>query len=61
MVVIKNIVNMVDELDIDIIAEGVETLKEANFLRSVHCNMAQGFLFNRPMPRDDYDILMEKQ
>ncbi len=58
MVVIKNIVNMVDELDIDIIAEGVETLKEANFLRSVHCNMAQGFLFNRPMPRDDYEVLL---
>lgn len=59
MVVIKNIVQMVDELEMSIIAEGVETLKEANFLRSVHCNMAQGYLFNRPMPRADYELLLK--
>ena len=58
MVVIRNIVKMVDELDMDIIAEGVETLEEAGFLKNVNCDMAQGFLFDKPMPRDDFELLL---
>ena len=59
MVVIKNIVNMVKELNMDIIAEGVETLEEAGFLREVNCNMAQGYLFDKPMPHDDFELLLK--
>lgn len=58
-VVIKNVVKMVDELDMEIIAEGVETGEAARFLRSVKCDMAQGYLYNRPMPKDEFDILLK--
>lgn len=54
-VLIKHIVGMVSDLNMNIIAEGVETAEQAAFLRSVHCNMAQGYLFDRPLPRNEYE------
>ena len=59
MLVIKNIVNLINELDMDIIAEGVETVEEANFLRTVKCNMAQGYLFNKPMPKEEFEKILK--
>ena len=55
VIVIKNIVNMVNELHMSVIAEGVETQSQAEFLRKIHCRMAQGFLFDRPLPHDDFE------
>lgn len=54
-IVIKNIVNMVNELNMEVIAEGVETIIQATFLRNINCCMAQGFLFDRPLPHDDFE------
>jgi EAL domain-containing protein (putative c-di-GMP-specific phosphodiesterase class I) len=57
-IVIKNIINMVDELSMDIIAEGVETCEEAEFLKGVSCDMAQGYLYDKPMSHDDYETIL---
>lgn len=61
IIVIKNIVNMVNELHMDVIAEGVETTKQADFLRNINCRMAQGFLFDRPLPHDDFQKRLQDQ
>jgi predicted signal transduction protein with EAL and GGDEF domain len=37
------------ELDIGVVAEGVETEAQANFLVAAGCRQAQGFLFSRPV------------
>lgn len=54
-IVVKNIVNMVNELNMEAISEGVETRSQADFLRNVHCSMAQGFLFDRPLPKEVFE------
>ncbi|MCI7498885.1 MAG: GGDEF domain-containing phosphodiesterase [Oscillospiraceae bacterium] len=54
-IVIKNIVNMVNELNMEAISEGVETKSQADFLRNVNCSMAQGFLFDRPLPKGEFE------
>ncbi|MBR1567350.1 MAG: EAL domain-containing protein, partial [Lachnospiraceae bacterium] len=54
-IVIKNVVNMINELDMEAIAEGVETKEQADFLRGVKCKMAQGFLYDRPLPHDEFE------
>lgn len=54
-IVIKHIVGLVSDLNMNIIAEGVETSSQADFLRSVHCDMAQGYLFDRPLPREEFE------
>lgn len=54
-VVIKNIVNMVNELNMEVIAEGVETAEQADFLKKVNCCIAQGYLFDKPLSHDDFE------
>ncbi|MCI5751795.1 MAG: GGDEF domain-containing phosphodiesterase [Oscillospiraceae bacterium] len=54
-IVVKNIVNMVNELNMEAISEGVETHAQADFLRETHCSMAQGFLFDRPLPKEEFE------
>lgn len=54
-IVVKNIVNMVNELNMEAISEGVETHVQADFLRNTHCSMAQGFLFDRPLPKEEFE------
>jgi EAL domain-containing protein (putative c-di-GMP-specific phosphodiesterase class I) len=41
---------MAEPLGMQALAEGVETLEQADALRELHCPLAQGFLFGRPVP-----------
>lgn len=43
------------DLDIHVLAEGIETREQANVLRELGCDLAQGFLFGRPMPLDSFE------
>lgn len=52
--IIKNIINMARDLHIHIVCEGVETQEQAEFLRRIGCDDAQGFFYARPMPVDRY-------
>lgn len=54
-IVIENIFRMAQALDLEIVSEGVETARQAEFLRRIHCDMAQGFLFDKPLPHDEYE------
>lgn len=53
-IVISNIVRMAYELQMDVICEGVETEEQAQFLTTIGCNMAQGFLYSKPISCDDF-------
>ena len=53
-VIIRNVVKMANELKKEVIAEGVETEKQADYLRSINCNNVQGFLFDKPLAHDDF-------
>ena len=50
------IVQLARHLDIEVVAEGVETEAQADFLRSSGCALVQGYLFARPMPPEDMEI-----
>ncbi|GAA0453825.1 EAL domain-containing protein [Alkalibacillus silvisoli] len=53
--IVKNIIQMCHNLDLQIIAEGVETEEVVTFLSLHHCTIAQGFLFSKPLFVDDYE------
>lgn len=57
-IVIRNIIQMAHELGIDIITEGVETTEQALLLRGINCMMAQGYLFDKPLPKEDFEDRM---
>lgn len=43
----------------DILTEGIETPEQLHFLRNRGCEKAQGFLFSKPLPTDDFHSLVE--
>ena len=51
--IVEAIVNMAAGLQIDVVAEGVETIEQADTLMRLGCLHAQGFYYARPMPADD--------
>ncbi len=53
--IIENVVNMARSLGIHVVSEGVETTEQANFLRSIKCDLAQGYLFGAPTDERTYE------
>ena len=52
--IVTTIINLASSLDVDVIAEGVETKEQLAFLVKNKCNIIQGYLYSRPLPKDDY-------
>lgn len=50
--IINTIVAMAKGLHLNVIAEGVETHAQLEYLREIECSEAQGFLFGKPLPPD---------
>lgn len=48
--IITTIIYLAHSLGLEVIAEGVETEEQADFLRSVKCEKAQGFYYSKPLP-----------
>jgi diguanylate cyclase (GGDEF)-like protein/PAS domain S-box-containing protein len=57
-VIIRAIVAMAHSLGLSVIAEGVETVEQLNFLRSHHCEEVQGYYFSRPLSSDKFGELI---
>lgn len=57
--ILESVVRMAKWLDMDIIAEGVETVEQADFLRTIGCSSLQGYLYARPMPVQAFEALMD--
>ena len=54
-ILISNVVHMAKELNLKVVSEGVETCEQAEFLKSIGCHTAQGYLYAKPMPVDQYE------
>ncbi|MBR4953780.1 MAG: EAL domain-containing protein, partial [Oscillospiraceae bacterium] len=57
--VMNNVVRMAKWLEMNVVAEGVETREQVDFLRSIGCDMLQGYYFSRPIPQDEYLKLID--
>jgi PAS domain S-box-containing protein len=58
--VIKAVVQMAKWMSLSIIAEGVETKEQADFMQSIGCSYIQGFLYSRPLRAEDFVELLKK-
>lgn len=52
------LIQMAHNLNLDVVAEGVETEAELAFLRQHNCNYMQGFLFSRPLPPAEFESFL---
>lgn len=55
--IMRNIIRLAAELSITTVAEGVETSAQADLLKSISCDIAQGYYFSRPMPAEEFTRL----
>ena len=53
--IIKNIINMSEDLGIDTLTEGVETAKQFEKLYDMGCKLYQGYYFSKPVPVEDFE------
>ncbi|MCR5615480.1 MAG: EAL domain-containing protein, partial [Saccharofermentans sp.] len=53
--IIKNIINMAEDLGIDTLTEGVETAKQFEMLYDMGCKLYQGYYFSKPVSREDFE------
>ncbi len=54
-VIAETIVSMAHKLGLMVVAEGVETSEQRDWLKDIKCDFAQGFLFSKPQSADDFE------
>lgn len=52
--ILSSVIRMAQWLGTPVIAEGVETREQADYMRSIGCSFVQGFLYARPMPEEAF-------
>lgn len=55
----KNLITLVKDLNLKIVAEGIETDYQLNFLKENKVDMGQGFLFSKPISKHDFENLLK--
>ncbi len=59
--IVEAIVGMSRTLRLDMVAEGVETEAQRRFLHDFGCKTFQGYLFGRPLPQEEFELLLAEQ
>jgi EAL domain-containing protein (putative c-di-GMP-specific phosphodiesterase class I) len=59
-IIVEASVRMAKQLGLAVIAEGVETQEQLDFLASIDCDIVQGYYYSRPVPVNEFEIFMEK-
>ena len=59
--IVDTIISMANHLGLKVIAEGVETRLELEFLQAKGCPLYQGYLFSKPVPNDQFRILLRNK
>ncbi|HEY8098286.1 MAG TPA: PAS domain S-box protein [Methylobacter sp.] len=57
-VIVQTIIGMAKNLDMEVIAEGVETEQQRDFLERNGCTHYQGYLFGKPVPLEEFEQLL---
>ena len=59
-IIVEASVRMAKQLGLSVVAEGVETQEQLDFLASIDCDIVQGYYYSRPIPINEFEIFMEK-
>jgi EAL domain-containing protein (putative c-di-GMP-specific phosphodiesterase class I) len=54
-VIIESMTDMAKKINMRVICEGVETAEQADFLENIGCDLAQGFLYSKPVLAEDFE------
>jgi EAL domain-containing protein (putative c-di-GMP-specific phosphodiesterase class I) len=51
--IVRSVMHMAESLDLQSIAEGIETAEQLAVVRALGCELGQGYLFSRPVPPEE--------
>ncbi|MBP8294712.1 MAG: EAL domain-containing protein, partial [Burkholderiales bacterium] len=57
--IVQAVIAMAHHLQLEVVSKGVESERQAGFLRRCRCDIAQGFLFGAPMQAGDFKELLD--
>lgn len=60
-IIVNAIITLAHNLRKEVIAEGVETQEQLDFLKSHHCDISQGYYFSKPLPADEIEKIYLEQ
>ncbi len=58
-IMFRNVLTMANEMGLESVTEGVESLMQLELLRLNCCDLAQGFLFDHPLPVEEFEKKLE--
>ncbi|MEA2565896.1 MAG: hypothetical protein QOD49_1073, partial [Actinomycetota bacterium] len=58
---LEGIIGLANKLSLDVIAEGIEEPEQLDLLRTIGCQMGQGYLLARPAPADVLEALLSSR
>jgi EAL domain-containing protein (putative c-di-GMP-specific phosphodiesterase class I) len=61
MAIVASIISLAHGLDLNVVAEGVETEEQRKLLRLLRCDQTQGYLFSRPVAKDELENLLRSE
>ncbi len=60
MAITAAVIAMAHKLQLQVVAEGVETHEQLNFLKNNNCDFIQGFLYSKPMPKEKLEEIIKE-
>ena len=60
-IIVETIFSIAEHFKMQVVAEGIETEAELNFLKQNNCHLFQGYYFSKPLPENDFMIFLEKR
>lgn len=57
----KYIIKMAKDLNIQIVAEGIENWEQLSFLKQLNCDIAQGYIYSQPVPLKDFEEILARR
>lgn len=59
--IVESVIDLASKLNMKIVAEGVETREQVEFLKTTNCDMVQGYVFSKPLKLEEFDALLKVQ
>ena len=61
LALVEAIVRLADNLDVELVAEGIESREQLELLRDLGCHVGQGYYFARPMDESEFTLMLKKR
>lgn len=59
-IMLRHVISMAQEMGLECLVEGVETAEQVKFLKQNSCFLAQGFFFDKPLPRAEFEKRLDE-